>query len=191
MAMLLKRRAPRIDTRPAEPANGFEHLDHRAIAVVRWLNANRIDYVLVGQVAEAIRGRTAAHGPVAIVPAPYGRNFERLERALWSAHARLRVDAGGESETETLPTKLSAEKLARGQRWSLRCGAHDVDIEGRPEGAPDYQELLYEAARYELAHGVTVEVAAPEDIERYAYIGRTGTAPEIRISRQAAVEHGS
>jgi hypothetical protein len=189
--MLLKRRVPRIDSRPAEPAKGLEHLDHRAIAVVRWLNANRIDYVLVGPVADAIRGRAGAHGPVAIVPAPYGRNFERLERALWSTHARLRVDGAGEEETETLPTKVTAEKLARGQRWTLRCGDHDLDIEGRPEGAPDYQELLYESARYELAHGVTVEVAAPEDIERYAHISRTGTAPEIRISRQAPVEHGA
>ncbi len=191
--MLLKRRVPRIDSRPAEPSRGFEHLDHRAIEVVRWLNANRIDYVMVGPVAEAIRGRPGAQGPVAIVPAPYGRNFERLERAMWAAHARLRVDGAGEgeTETETLPTKLTAEKLARGQRWTVRCGAHDLDIEGRPEGAPDYQELLYEAARYEMAHAVTVEVASPEDIERYAHMSRTGMAPEIRISRQAAVEQGS
>jgi hypothetical protein len=187
--MLLKRRVPRIDSRPPEPAKGFEHLDQRAIAVVRWLNANRIDYVLVGPVAEAIRGRVKARGPVAIVPAPYGRNFERLERALWRAHARLRVDA--EAQADTLPAKLTAEKLARGQRWTVRCEAHDLDIEGRPEGAPDYQELLYEAARYEMAEGVSVEVAAPEDIERYAYIGRTGSAPEIRISRQAPVEQSS
>jgi hypothetical protein len=188
--MLLKRRVPRIDSRPAKPAKGFEHLDHKAIAVVRWLNANRIDYVLVGAVAEAIRGRVTARGPVAIVPAPYGRNFERLERALWRAHARLRVESGGEGEPDTLPAKLTAEKLARGQRWTLRCDAHDLDIEGRPDGAPDYQELLYEAARYEMADGVAVQAAAPEDIERYKQIGRTGAAPEIRISRQAPVEQG-
>jgi hypothetical protein len=187
--MLLKRRAPRIDRRPPAPAKGFEHLDQKAIAVVRWLNANRVDYVLVGPVAEAIRGRGNARGPVAIVPAPYDRNFERLERALWRAHARLRVD--GEAEAETLPAKLTADKLARGGRWMVRCDAHDLDIEGRPDGAPDYQELLYETARYEMAEGVSVEVASPEDIERYRYIGRTGSAPEIRISRQAAVEQGS
>lgn len=186
--MLLKRRAPRIDTRPAEPAKGLEHVDQEAIAVVRWLNANRIDYVLVGGVADALRGRAGAGGPVAIVPAPYGRNFERLQKALWSARARLRVEHTAENEADTLPAKLTAEKLARGQRWTLRCGEHDLDIEGHPAGAPDYQELLYEAARFEMAEGVSVEAAAPEDIERYAYIGRTGTAPEIRISRQARVE---
>ena len=188
--MLLKRRVPRIDSRPPEPAKGFEHLDPKAIAMVRWLNANRIDYVLVGPVGEAIRGRARVRGPVAIVPAPYGRNFERLEKALWSAHARLRVDGSGGDES-TLPAKLTAEKLARGQRWTVRCGAHDLDVEGRPSGAPDYQELLYEAARYEMADGVAVQVAAPEDIERSKHIERTGSAPEIRISRQAAVEQPS
>jgi len=186
--MLLKRRVPRIDSRSPMPAEGYEHVDQKAIAVLRWLNANRVDYVLVGAVGEAIRGRSGAQGPVAIVPAPYRRNFERLTRALWSARARLRVEHREEGDPDTLPTKLTAERLARGQRWLLRCGTHDVDIEGRPEGAPDYQELLYEAARYEIATGVSVEVAAPEDIERYAYIGRTGVAPEIRITRQAKVE---
>jgi hypothetical protein len=43
----------------------------------------------------------------------------------------------------------------------------------------------------ELADGVSVEVASPEDIERYEYIRRTGTAPEIRISRQHRVESDS
>ena len=171
------------------PSEGYEHLDHKTIAVLRWLNANRVDYVLVGPVGEAVRGNSSAGGAVAIVPAPYRRNFERLARALWATRARLRVEHREDGEPDTLPTKLTAEKLARGQRWMLRCGTYDLDIEGRPEGAPDYQELLYEDARFEVANGVSVEVAAPEDIERYAYIGRTGVAPEIRITRQAKVEH--
>jgi hypothetical protein len=187
--MLLKRRVPRIDTKPVQRAKGFEHVDQKAIALVRWLNANRIDYVLVGRVAEAIRGRPGARGPVAIVPAPHGRNYERLERALGAARARLRIDS--EDEADTVPARVTAEKLARGQRWTLRCGAHDLDIEGRRDRAPDYQELLYEAGRFEMAEGVTAEVAAPEDIERYAHVRRTGAAPDIRISRQAQVEHGA
>lgn len=186
--MLLKRRAPRIDRQPPTPTKGFEHLDEKSIAVVRWLNANHVDYVLVGAVAQAARGNSGASGPVAIVPAPYRRNFERLTRALWAGHARLRVDGSETGEPDTWPVKMTAEKLARGQRWTLRCGDHDLDIEGQAEGAPGYQELLYEANRVELAHGVSVEVASPEDIERYDYIRRTGTAPEIRITRQNRVE---
>ena len=126
---------------------------------------------------------------MAIVAAPYRRNLERLARALRAMYARLRVDGAEEGQPETWPVKVSAEKLARGQRWMLRCGGYDLDIEGRPDAAPGYQELLYEANRIEIANAVSAEVASPEDIERYDYIRRTGTAPEIRISRQARVEH--
>jgi hypothetical protein len=82
--------------------------------------------------------------------------------------------------------KLSGEKLARGQRWTLRCGMHDLDIEGRPAGVPRYQELLYEATRFAVASGVSAEVASPEDMERYAHLRRTGSVPEIRITRRSA-----
>lgn len=185
--MLLKRRPPRIDDRPAETRNGFEHLDASALVILRWLKANRVEFVLVGAVAEAIRGRTSARGPVSIVPAPYRRNLERLARALDSAHASIRLDGAGiTGEADTTPTKLTAEKLARGQLWTLRCGDHDLDVEGHAPGIASYQDLLYEASRFEPATDVSVEVASPEDIEHYAHVRRTGTAPEIRISRQQA-----
>ncbi len=187
--MLLKRRAPRIDKKPVTPTKGFEHIDEKAVAVLRWLNHNHVDYVVVGSVAGAVRGHMVSDGPVAIVPAPYRRNFERLTRALWATRARLRIEGGEETDNDTWPVKMTTEKLARGQRWTLRCGEHDLDIETQPDGAPGYQELLYEANRFHLSPDVSVEVAAPEDIERYEHIRRTGTAPEIRITRQTPVEH--
>lgn len=135
-------------------------------------------------------------GPVAIVPAPYRRNYQRLCGALWSARGRMRVDGAGPGEPETLPLKLSPEKLAGGGRWTLRCGVHDIDIEpsvphgsGADAGTSRYQELLYEANRFELAAGVSVEVASPEDIEHFEYMRTTGLAPEIRITRQVPAEH--
>ncbi|MGA2926929.1 MAG: hypothetical protein ABSG43_13210 [Solirubrobacteraceae bacterium] len=189
--MLLRHRARTIEPRPAEQRPGFEHLEDDWITMLRWLHANRVEYVLVGPVADAIRGNVEAKGPVAIVPAPYGRNFERLSRALWSAHARLRVEGtAAPPGQETLPVKLSAEKLGGGERWTLRCGAYDLDIEGRPAGAPSYQELLYEAVMFDPAPDAAVEVASPEDLEHYAYVRRTGVSPEIRITRNAQVESG-
>jgi hypothetical protein len=179
--MLLKRRPPALDSQPVTTAKGYEHLDRKAVAILRWLQANGVEFVLAGSVAEAIRGGADAPGPVVIVPAPYGRNFERLSRALWSAHARLRIDG----EAGSVPVKLNQEKLTRGQRWSLRCGLYDIDIESDPPQAPRYQELLYEAGRFELASDLAVEVASPEDVEHYAHVNRTGTAPEIRISRNS------
>jgi hypothetical protein len=183
--MLLKRRTPRLDARPTETRQGFEHLDDTALAVLRWLKANRVEFILVGSVAAAIRGRTDGRGPVAIVPAPYRRNLERLARALDSAHACIRLDAATvNGEADTTPTKLTAEKLARGQLWTLRCGSHDLDVEGHAPGITSYQDLLYEASRFEPAPDVSIEVASPEDIEHYAHVRRTGSAPEIRISRK-------
>jgi hypothetical protein len=195
--MLLRRRAPGIQTRPADTTKGFAHLDPGAVAVLRCLTANQVDFVLVGRVAEAVRGRADARGPVAVVTAPYGRNFARLERALAAAHARQRFDTAPEGDPETLPVNLTAEKLARGHRWTLRLdGGYDLDLEplpaagrGADEHAPGYQELLYESTRFELAEDVTVEVASPEDIEHYAHLARTGQPPHMRVSRAVPVGH--
>lgn len=185
--MLLKRRPPRIEDRPVDTTKGFEHLEPSPLAVLRWLNANKVEFVLVGPIAEAIRGRTGVTGPVSIVPAPYRRNLERLARALDSADASIRLDGAGiTGEADTTPTKMTSEKLARGQTWTLRCGTHDLDVEGHAPGITSYQDLLYEASRFEPAADVAVEVASPEDIEHYAHVRRTGTAPEIKITRTPA-----
>lgn len=183
--MLLRHRPPGIENPPAERSGSFRHIDDGVLAVLKWLADNRVDYILVGPVARSIRGDSSAKGPVTVVPAPYGRNLDRLAGALASARARLRVESGteGADDSDTLPVKMTAEKLIRAQRWTLRCGAHDLDVEGHPPDGPRYQELLYEAGRFELATSLRVEVGSPEDIEHYDHVRRTGTAPEIRISR--------
>lgn len=192
--MLLRRRPPQIDTRPVRAAQGFEHLSGETIAVLKWLKANQVEFVLVGPVAEAIRTPPAqaagapAPGPVAIVPAPYRRNHERLSRALDLAHARPRPDGGARDSRESVLAKALAERAGGGERWMLGTGTHYLDVEGRPGGTPSYQDLLYEAGRFEPAPGLTVEVASPEDIEHYAHIRRTGTSPEMRVTRAVSQE---
>jgi hypothetical protein len=210
--MLLKHRSPGIDATSVQPRAGLEHLDRKSIAVLRWLNANHVDYVLVGPVAHAIRGDQAARGPVAIVPAPYSRNWDRLTRALVDERAGLRSDRGlpGSAERgDAVTVKLTPDKLARGRRWMLRFGEFDLDVEGsgtraagargagqphpgedgtRPTRAPRYQELLYEANRVEVADGIAVEVASPEDLEHFSHVRRTGTAPEFVVTRNAGTE---
>lgn len=176
--MLLKRREPGIEPRPVKAA-GLEHLQPESVAVLRWLTQRKVEYVVVGPIGAAIRGDTSARGPVAIVPAPYGRNLERLSRALSAAHARRR----GVTEADNVAIKMTADKLAGPQRLTLRCGENDLDIEGRAAGLPRYQELLYEAGAFELEPGLKVEVASPEDLERFEHVKRTGFAPEIRITR--------
>ncbi len=181
--MLLRRRPPQIDNRPVRPAQGFEHLAPEAIPVLKWLKANQVEFVLVGPVAQAIRTGAGSPGPVAIVPAPYRRNFERLWRALEGVHARPRPDGGAKDAREVRPAKMTADTYPGGQRWVLGDGPHHLDVEGRPTGTPGYQELLYEAGRYELTAGLNVDVASVEDIEHYDQVRRTGASPEVRITR--------
>lgn len=201
--MLLRHRPPDIDTRPVTLRQGLGHLDQGWVAVLRWLNANKVDYVVVGPVAHAIRGELTARGPVGIVPAPYSRNFERLCNALVAQAAGLRGDRGPGAGGHAVPVKLEPEKLARGRRWLLRFAGYDLDIEsaaprvvGGSEdvdpaaGGARYQELLYESARFELAPGVTVEVASPEDLEHFSHVRRTGVAPEFRVIRRGPAADG-
>lgn len=195
--MLLRNRIPGIEHRAVNPIKGLEHLKPEWVAIVRWLKANKVEHVLIGPVAEAIRGDAHAEGPVSIIPAPYRRNLERLSRALQSEHARLRVERDEGVGAGPVAVKLTAEKLAENSRWRFRCGAHDLDVEGGIRAAggaadlPSYQELLYEAGRFELEEGLTVEVASPEDIEHFAHLRRTGVAPEITIKRQPSPRSGT
>ena len=181
--MLFKRHSPQIDTRPIRATEGFEHLAGEAVAVLKWLKANQVEFILVGPVAEAIRGGSSAPGPVAIVPAPYRRNHERLSRALDAAQARPRPEGGARDSREAAAAKAIAEQSGAGERWVLGTGAHYLDVEGRPTGTPSYQELLYESNRFEPASSLAVDVASPEDIEHYAHVRRTGISPEMRVSR--------
>jgi hypothetical protein len=206
--MLLKRRPPKISAQSTEASQAFSHLEPGNLAVLRWLAANRVDYVLVGPVARAIRGERGTSGPVAIVPAPYVRNWERLSSALTAERAIPRSQTGRGQSTAPAASdvKLTADKLSAGRRWQLRCGDHEVDLEGLPvrttpndsedhaqaggqPETPGYQELLYEAGRFELAEGLSVEVASPEDLELYTHIRRTGSAPEFRLTRKTRTEH--
>ncbi len=215
--MLLRNRPPGIDSRSVQLRAGFEHVEPKSIAVLRWLNANKIDYVVVGPVGHAIRGDLTARGAVAIVPAPYARNYDRLSRALTAARAGLRSERGipgSPARTETVTVDLSGEKLARGRRWMLRFAEYDLDVErsaqrasgeaaggadgadgagavhtGREAGAR-YQELLYEATRFDLCEEVGVQVASPEDLELYSHVRRTGITPEFRVRRNPAADGG-
>jgi hypothetical protein len=186
--MLLRRRSPQIDTRPIHPAQGFEHLAGESIAVLKWLKANQVEFVLVGPVGEAIRRRAAGRGPVVIVPAPYRRNFERLSRALDAGHARPRPEGAAKESRDARPAKKAPDAGAGGQRWML-SGSYFLDVEGRPAGTPSYQELVYEAGRFEPATGLSVDVASLEDIEHYEHVRRTGYAPEMRVSRASVSTH--
>src|SRR5207244_3171824 len=102
--------------------------------------------------------------------------------------ARPRADGGAKETRDARPAKLNPEAFATGQRWMVGSDKYHLDVEGKPSGPPGYQELLYEAGRFELAAGLSVDVASPEDIEHYEHVRRTGSVPEMRITRGAPRE---
>src|SRR5438132_7736563 len=193
--MLLKRHLPQIDTnRPIEISPGFEHLDKGATAVLLWLKEHGRELGLVGAVAEAVHSRAGTARPVAIVPAPYRRNLERLARALNATEARVRDDGAAPDPRPAAAGRIKVEHLMNKDVWTLWCGPHPIDVVGTEapatsgaSGASGYQELLYETTRFELSPGLSVEVASPEDIEHYAHLRRTGTPPVMTVSRRSPV----
>ena len=147
--------------------------------------ASGVDFVLVGAVAASIRGDSAARGPVDIVPAPYGRNLDRLAHALSSARAQERVH--GDRRVRAEPAQGTRSSSRPRCSCAPSAGSSDAAIttssRGASPGSPSYQELLYEAVRFTVSAEVSVEVAAPEDIEYYDHVRRTGVAPEMTVSR--------
>jgi hypothetical protein len=102
-----------------------------------------------------------------------------------AGHARPRTEDDASS-----PMRFSAASLGAGERWALRCeGPYDLDLEMAP--AERYSELLYDAGRFEVEAGVSVEVASIEDLERHTHALLTGEEPQIRISRGPVVPQNS
>jgi hypothetical protein len=165
---------------------GLEHLKDEWVVILRWLAECRVEHVVVGPAGEAIRGRADAGGPLAIAPAPYDRNLDRLAHALLAAQTRLRT----EDRAGVAPVRFSAASLAAGEHWKLTCEIiYDLDVEMSP--AARYSELLYEATRFEIEPGLSVEVGSLEALEHQSHVPVTGEEPEIRITRGPAVHQRS
>ena len=149
-------------------------------------------------------------GPVAIVPAPYSRNWDRLTRALVDEHAGLRSDRGlpGSGERgDAVTVKLTPDKLARGRRWMLRFGEFDLDVEGsgaRAAGArnagqrtrattgPTRRGRPATRSSSTRPTGSRSPTASPSRSPRprtwstSPTCAAPGTAPEFRVTRNAA-----
>jgi hypothetical protein len=146
--------------RPSGPRPArFEHLDEEGLGLLRALAFHRVDHVVVGAFAAAVHGGEE-HGPLAVVPAPYARNYAKLAAALRSLKVSLRVE-GEDDGLAFLPTP----DALRLRRTSLRCEDGDLDVIPDPPGTT-YGELLADARREELEPELHVDVAAPGELTR-------------------------
>jgi hypothetical protein len=126
-----------------------------ALALLAALDAASIDHVLIGELAAAVHGRPWSSDTLAITPARYGRNLERLSRLLRDIDAAWRVDG----EVEVLEVILAASELARVDRWRLLTDQGELDLEFLPGGV-DYYEVFRDARPFTLG-GTVVQVAEP------------------------------
>ena len=150
-------------------------LDPLLLETLRTLQQHDVEFVLVGDVAEAIYNNGGFVSGVAIVPGAYGRNVERLNTALQAMDGELGI-AGRPAATQVDYRRCDLRELAP---CSFMTRYVDVDLNFEPLGTGGYRDLFDEAKHVELAPGVSPLVAAREDLDR---IGRS-TAPPVPYAK--------
>jgi len=147
--------------------------DPDLIATLACLERSCVEFVLVGDVANAIYDHGGFVSGVAIVPASYGRNVERLANALHTLRAELGI-AGRPDPRELDWRQMDLREVAP---CSFMTTYADIDLDFRPAGCSGYPDLFQDAARIDLGPGARPHVASPEDLDRLAHRSAPPVAP--------------
>jgi hypothetical protein len=146
-------------------------LDPDLLMTLQVLETHRVEFVLVGDVAEAIYNYGGFVSGVAIVPGGYGRNVERLMTALHAMNGELGI--AGRPDPRGLDwRRLDLREIAP---CTFMTNYSDLDIDFQPAGTNGYRDLFQDADRCELSRGARPHVASIEDLERLRH--GTGPAP--------------
>jgi hypothetical protein len=152
-------------------------LDPTLLATLQALEAQAVEFVLVGDVAEAIYANGGFVSGVAIVPGAYSRNVDRLCNALVELGAEL--DGPGPARGPDI-RQVDLRALAP---CSFQTTLADVDLNFEPQGTGGYRDLFDDASHIQLAAGVNPLVASPADLERIA----RGQSPDAPYAQPPAV----
>jgi hypothetical protein len=129
-------------------------------AILAALERNYVDYVLIGGLAQVLRGADQITAGVDICPSFASNNLDRLARAVEDLGAQ-RADGGTLQLTEDA---LGAEPVL-----ALSTTAGRLQIIGSPEGAPKgYVDLRRAATKENLGQGLQPLVASVGDLARLA-----------------------
>jgi hypothetical protein len=153
-------------------------LDPTLLEALRTLASHDVEFVVVGDVAEAIHNRGGFVAGLAIVPGGYGRNADRLNSALQAMDGELGI-AGTPAPTQSDYRQMDLRELAP---CSFITRHVDVDVNFEPNGTNGYRDLLDDAEHIELAHGIRPLVAARADLARIA----RSTAPALPYAKPPA-----
>jgi hypothetical protein len=154
-------------------------LDPALLEALRTLALHDVEFVLVGDVAEAIYNHGGVVSGLAIVPGAYGRNAERLNSALQAMDAELGI-AGTPAATQFDYRRMDLRELAP---CSFLTRVVDVDVNFEPPGTSGYRDLFDDAESIELAPGVRPLVAARADLARIA----RGATPKVPFEKPPPV----
>ncbi|HWI07791.1 MAG TPA: hypothetical protein VNT54_09780 [Solirubrobacteraceae bacterium] len=139
-------------------------LDPALLEALRTLADHDVEFVVAGDVAQAIHDDGGFVAGLTIVPAAYARNAGRLCAALQAMDGELGI-AGRRAQTELDYRRVDLRELAP---CSFITRHVDVDVTFEPPGTAGYRDLLDDAEHVQLAPGIRPLVAAPEDLERIA-----------------------
>jgi hypothetical protein len=135
-----------------------DHFDPRAILAA--LERNYVNCVLIGGLAQVLRGADEITGGVDICPSFVADNLDRLARAADDLNAR-RADGR--------PLVLTDEALGAEPVMSLSTTGGQLQIVGAPEGAPNgFVDLRRAATKEHLGEGLQPLVASSGDLARMA-----------------------
>jgi hypothetical protein len=129
--------------------------------ILRVLDKNGVDYVLIGGLAAILHGAPHLTTDVDIVPQEAPDNLERLSAALDELKARIRV--AGQEDGVTFGH--DGPSLGRVRIWNLVTDRGNVDITFVPSGTRGYDDLVRDV-RPMRVKGADVPVASLADVIR-------------------------
>jgi hypothetical protein len=151
-------------------------------AILAGLERNYFDYVLIGGLAQVLRGTDQVTGGVDICPSFAAGNLDRLSRAVGDL---------GAARVDDQPLEVTDEALGIEAVLSLATSAGVLQIIGSPTGAPKgYVDLRRAATKEHLGQGIQPLVASVGDLARMsAALDRDQDIPRLgQLRRIMALE---
>lgn len=148
-------------------------LDQNLVATLAALETHRVEFVLVGDLANAIYDHGGIVSAVAIVPGGYARNVDRLAHALGTLNAELGI--AGRPDPRGLDwRRMDLRELAP---CTFMTAYADIDIDFQPAGTSGFRDLFQDAERYEVGRGARPYVASLDDLDRVGHGSAPGPEP--------------
>ena len=131
-----------------------------AEAIVRILQRNQVEFVVIGGIAGQLWGSPTITQDLDICHAREKTNLEHLAAALRELNARLR------GVKEDVPLRLDARTLFNGDSFTFTTDFGALDCLATPSGTSGYADLTQAAEAMPVGGGLRVFVCSIDDLVR-------------------------